>query len=420
MTAYPYKPAEKWDVHTHTTISPETYKPLARFTHYEKFIRVRAQETQPCCAEMVDSRGEVQRVIEENAYSGAARLADCERHGITMQVISPTPMMIPDYVDDEKDAAEICKILNDDNARLAAGFPGRFMALGALPMRFPDAAIREMTRIRDTLGMRGVEINSNVDGMDIGHPYLYPIFEAAADLGMALFVHPWGGFMSPEDKMLKNRMNPGRNWRPWLIGMGMETAIAFDSMRCSGVHERLPDLRVLYAHGGGAFTGLIGRLEHGAYCRPDLFANRSQLDPYTTVRECAVYTDSLTHSPWGFETLVHTIGVNRIALGSDYPYPLGEIDPFDPQTGRDALGNECPYETLKGIYPGHMIERLPGPDTDMELAWRNFPWIPRTDAGGHPRGLPRLTDDERARMLAGTAKEWLGLAKAQAARKDAA
>ncbi len=406
---YPYKPAEKWDVHTHTTLSPATFDRLSKFTAYEKFVRIRAHDAKPCCAVMVNSQGEVQREIEDNAYEGKVRVHDCDTHGVTMQVLSPTPMMIPDYVDNERDAAEICKILNDDNARLAAEFPKRFMALGALPMRFPDAAIREMARARDDLGMRGVEINTNVDGMDIGHPFLYPIFEAAANLNLAVFIHPWGGFMAPEEKMLQNRMNLNRNWRPWLIGMGMETAIAFDSMRCSGVHERLPDLRVLYAHGGGAFTGLIGRLEHGAYCRPDLFEKRSQLDPYATVRECAVYSDSLTHSPWGFETLLHTLGANRIAMGSDYPYPLGEIDPFDSATKSDPKGNGCPYDQIKGIYPGHMIENLPGPDTDMEQAWKKFAWIPHEDAGGNPRSLPRLTDEQRQRMLSGTAKEWLGL-----------
>ena len=406
---YPYKPKEKWDVHTHTTLSPDTYESLARFSKYTDFVRVRAHDSLPCCAEMVDGNGAVQRIIEDDAYDGAVRIRDCDRHGVTMQVLSPTPMMIPDYVTDEKDAAEICKILNDDNAATVSKFPSRFMALGALPMRFPDSAIREMHRLRDVLGIRGIEINSNIDGMDIGHPFLYPIFEAANDLGMAIFVHPWGGFMKPEEKNLKNRMNPGRNWRPWLIGMGMETAIAFDSMRCSGVHERLPKLRVLYAHGGGTFTGLIGRLEHGAYCRPDLFANRSQLDPYATVRQCSIYTDSLTHSPWGFETLMHTIGINRIAMGSDYPYPLGEIDPFDPQTLMDAKGNKSPYTRVKGIYPGHMIEHLPTPETEMEDAWKYFHWIPHRDAGGDPRQLPSLTDQQKQRIFSGTAKEWLGI-----------
>lgn len=406
---YPYCPTEKWDVHTHTTLSPSTYDALGRFTSYEKFVRIRKHATLPCCAEMVHSEGRVQRVIEDNAYDGEVRIKDCDHHNVSMQVLSPTPMMIPDYVDNEHDAAEICRILNDDLAQTVAKFPNRFIALGALPMRFPDAAIKEMRRLKDDLGMPGVEINSNVDGMDVGHPFLYPIFEAANDMGMAVFLHPWSGFMEPQDKMLKNRMNARRNWRPWLIGMGLETAIAFDSMRCSSVHERLPGLRVLYAHGGGAFTGLIGRMEHGAYCRPDLFEEKSALDPYRTVRECGVYTDSLTHSPWAFETLLHTIGAGRIAMGSDYPYPLGEIDPFDAQSRKDPKGNLCPYEQTKKIYPGHMVENLPGLDTNMDDAWGHFPWIPRKDASGYDRDLPRLSDEQRQRILSGTAREWLGV-----------
>lgn len=402
---HPYKPPEKWDVHTHTTLSPETYESLEKFAaDYVDFIRVRAHATDPCCAEMVRADGTAVRTIESNSYEGAARIADCDRHGITVQVVSPTPMMIPDYVHDPLDAEEICKILNDDNAALAARFPGRFVALGALPLCDPDRAVREMERIRREHGMPGVEINTNIDGRELDEDAFFPVFEAATALGMAVFIHPWGGFMMPQEERLKRRMNTEHNWRPWLIGMGMETALAFDSMRCGGVHERLPGLRVLYAHGGGAFTGLIGRLEHGSYCRPDLFRDASSLDPFSTVRSCAVYTDSLTHSPWALEMLMHTIGVNRIAMGSDYPYPLGEIDPFD--SAETERG--CPYEWAKRIYPGHMIENLPGPDTPMGEAWQRFSWIPHKDAGGQIRSLPRLTDGQRQRMLSGTAKEWLG------------
>ena len=407
--SYPYKPAEKWDVHTHTTTSPETYEPLARFTHYADFIRVRAHAVKPCCAEMVNSKGAVQRTIEDNAYNPAARVRDCDIHGVTAQVLSPTPMMLPDYVDSPQDAADICKILNDDNAAIAAKFPDRFVALGALPMMYPDLAIKELRRIKDDLGMRGVEINSNVHGMELDDPHLFPVFEALAALDMAVFVHPWGGFMTPVEERLQRRMHQGRNWRPWLIGMGTETALAFDSMRCGGVHERLPDLRVLYAHGGGVFPALLGRLEHGAYCRPDLFKNASPMTPYRTVKECGVYTDSLTHNPWTLEALTHTIGVNRIALGSDYPYALGELDPFDPKTGKDNLGNSVPYDKAKAIFPGHMIEHLPGMNTKMEDAWAHFPWIPHLDAGQSLRTLPRLSEAQKQRMLSGTAKEWLGL-----------
>lgn len=406
---YPYKPAEKWDVHTHTTTSPDTYEPLAKFSHYAGFIRIRAHETQPCCAQMVDHEGNVQRVIEDNAYDGAARIRDCDAHGVTKQVLSPTPMMIPDYVDDAADAAEICKILNDDNAATVAKFPDRFTAIGALPMRFPDLAIQEMHRIRESLGMRGFEINSNINGRDLDDPEFFPVFQAAEDLGMAIFVHPWGGFMMPVEERLKRRMNPALNWRPWLLGMGLETGLAFDAMRCGRVHERLPKLRVLYAHGGGVFPALLGRLEHGAYCRPDLFAEASDMDPYQTVQDCGVYTDTLTHNPWVLEMLVRTMGAKRVALGSDYPYPLGEIDPFDADSGLDPKGNACPYPRTKGIYPGHMIEHLPTDDGEAERAWDHFNWLPRKNPSGEDRRLPCLDDKRKQRILSGTAKAWLGI-----------
>lgn len=371
----------KWDVHTHTTPSPETYEALGRFTHYADFIRVRPHPTQPCCAQMVNSQGELQRLIEANAYNPTARLTDCDRHGVTMQVLSPTPMMLPDYVDNPEDAAAICRILNDANAAIVAGHPTRFMALGALPMHHPKHAITEMRRIQELYGMRGIEINSNIHGADLDDPSFFPIFEAAATLDMAVFIHPWGGFMSPQEQHLKGRMNAARHWRPWLIGMAMETALAFDAMHFGGVHARLPKLRVMYAHGGGAFPALLGRLEHGAYCRPDLFTDAMARDPYQTVRDSSVYVDTLVHSEAVLTMLIALLGVERIAMGSDYPYPLGEMEPFNADTRLDTMGNRCPYPNPKGLYPGHLIEHLEG-----------------------------LSDTQRQRLLSGTAKEWLGVA----------
>ncbi len=381
---------EKWDVHTHTTLSPDTFTALAKYAHYADFIRVRQHATQPCCAEMVNHLGEVQRVVEHNAYDGATRVVECKKHGVSMQVLSPTPMMIPDYVENLRDAADICRILNDDNAATVTNFPGRFTALGALPMMDAELAIKEMMRVQQ-LGMHGVEINSNIAGRDLDEARFFPIFEAAAALNMAVFVHPWGGFMSPTESRLKQRMNAQRNWRPWLIAMGLETALAFDSLRSGGVHERLPKLRVLYAHGGGVFPSLLGRLAHGAYCRPDLFSQASQKSPHDTVKDCAVYVDSLTHDPFQLGMLIDTLGTNRIAMGSDYPYPLGELDPF----------------TNKQIFPGHMITHLPEQAGQQTDAWRHFPWLSPQNADGQ-RDLPCLTATQKQRILSGTAKEWLG------------
>lgn len=385
--SFPFKPTEKWDVHTHTTLGPDTYEALSRFRHYTDFIRVRAHATKPCCAEMVNSAGKVQRVIEANAYDGHTRRVECDKHGVTMQVLSPTPMMIPDYVDNAADAAEICRILNDNNQTLVTQFPTRFSALAALPMQSTTHAIAEMERVSAN-GMRGVEINTNINGRGLDDPEFFPVFQAAEALNMAIFLHPWGGMMAPTEPLLKARMD--KNWRAWLIGMGMETALAFDALRSGDVHARLPRLRVMYAHGGGAFPALLGRLEHGPYSRPDLFTEASKTDPLHTIRECGIYVDTLTHDPFALGHLKQIFGINRIAMGSDYPYPLGEMD----------------MRGERHLYPGYMVEHLPETPEDMETAWSHFDWMPRDTADG-PRSLPCLSAAEKTRLLAGTAKEWL-------------
>ena len=405
---YPFKPEEKWDVHTHTTLSPETFDSLAKYAaEYTNFVRVRAHQSKPCCAEMVNAQGEIVRVIEDDAYNGASRVKTCDADGVTVQVLSPTPMMIPDYVENESHAADICKILNDDNLRLVSEFPKRFVAIGALPMLHPKAAIKEMERIK-AQGMPGIEINSHVNGMDLDSPELFPIFEAAADLDLGIFLHPWGGFMFPQESILKNRMTAGRNWRPWLTAMPMETALAFDAMARGKVHERLPNLRVLYAHGGGSFPSLLGRLHQGSYCRPDLFPDASSKDVWETVRDCGIFTDTLTHNPWALQMLLDILGSNRIALGSDYPYPLGEVDPFDSKTLLDPKQNECPGGQTKNIYPGHMVEHLPTFVEDRQQAWEHFNWLPKQNSDGH-RNLPLLTLEQKENILHRTAKTWLGL-----------
>jgi len=382
---------EVWDVHTHTTPAPEAFDALARFSQYESFVRVRAGQQPDCAAEIVNHRGEVQRTLHANAFHAATRLEECNAHAVTMQVLSPTPMMLPDAIDSPADAAEICRILNDGNAALVAEFPTRFAALGAVPMRHADLAIRELYRIR-RLGMKGIEVNSNIHGLDLDDPRFFPIFEAAATLDMAIFIHPWGGFMSPAEERLRVRMTERRNWRPWLLAMGLETALAFDSMRCGGVHERLPHLRVLYAHGGGSFPAMLGRMAHGHHARPDFFCNSARLTPYETIRDCAVYTDSLTHDPWTLALLLQLLGAERVAMGSDYPYPLGEMDPHG----------------TKGIHPGHMIQHLPESEdaAAQEAAWQQFPWLPRAHAGGQ-RNLPVLSREHKQQLLHKTAKDWL-------------
>ena len=144
----------------------------------------------------------------------------------------------------------------------------------------------------------------------------FPIFEAAADLGSCIFVHPW-------NIMGKNQME--KYWLPWLVGMPAETSRAICSMIFSGIFEKLPNLRVAFAHGGGAFPATIGRIQHGYDSRPDLCAIDNNVDPTEYLGK--FWIDSLVHDFDMLEFLLKKVGNKKIALGSDYPFPLGEKMP---------------------------------------------------------------------------------------------
>jgi aminocarboxymuconate-semialdehyde decarboxylase len=133
---------------------------------------------------------------------------------------------------------------------------------------------------------------------------------------MALFVHPW--WYSANKKMQNY-------WLPWLVGMPMETSLAICSMIFGGIFERLPRLRVAFAHGGGAFPATIGRIEHGWQARPDLVAVDNIHNPTKYLGQ--FWLDSLVHDPKMLEVVVDLVGPNRITLGTDYPFPLGEDNP---------------------------------------------------------------------------------------------
>jgi aminocarboxymuconate-semialdehyde decarboxylase len=182
-------------------------------------------------------------------------------------------------------------------------------------LQAPDLAIRELERCMQ-IGLRGVQIGSHVNDWNLNAPELFPVFEAARDLGASIFVHPW-------DMMGKEKMS--KYWLPWLVGMPAETSLAICSMIFGGVFERLPGLKVAFAHGGGAFPSSIGRIEHGFHVRPDLVAVDNKVNPREYLNR--FYLDTLVHDPMMLDFLVKLMGPERLALGTDYPFPLGELEP---------------------------------------------------------------------------------------------
>jgi aminocarboxymuconate-semialdehyde decarboxylase len=198
-------------------------------------------------------------------------------------------------------------------------------------------AIKELRRCKE-IGLKGIQIGSHINDWNLNEPALFPIFEAMQDLDMALFVHPW--WWSAKTKMPKY-------WLPWLVGMPAETSLAICSMIFGGIFERLPQLRVAFAHGGGAFPATIGRIEHGWQARPDLVAVDNIHNPKKYLGQ--FWLDSLVHDPKMLEIVVDLVGANRVTLGTDYPFPLGEDKPgeliktskFDHRTKEILLGDSA-------------------------------------------------------------------------------
>jgi aminocarboxymuconate-semialdehyde decarboxylase len=285
--------------------------------------------------------GSLFREIESNGWNVEARLAECDAAGVGVQVLSTVPVMFSYWAEPDP-ALELARYLNDHIAEVVAAYPARFAGLGTIPMQSPDLAIRELARCVRDLGLSGVEIGSNVNGANLDSPELFPIFEAAASLGAAVFVHPWE--MAGRDRMT-------RYWLPWLVGMPAETSLAICSLIFGAVLERLPSLRIAFAHGGGAFPATIGRIARGFEARPDLCAVSNDVSPREYLRR--IYVDSLVHDPLMLRYLVDLMGPDRIALGSDYPFPLGE-----PRPGEliDACG--FPEETRARLLHGTALEWL--------------------------------------------------------------
>jgi aminocarboxymuconate-semialdehyde decarboxylase len=299
----------KIDIHTH--IMPEHMPNWSQKFGYGEFIHLEHRNCQACMMK----GDKLFRVVEENCFKEDTRIKEMDDTGVTIQVLSTIPVLF-NYWAKPADGLETSRFFNDHIAETIAKEPQRFIGLGTVPLQDIDLAIREMERCRKELKMPGLEIGSNINGKNLSDKEFFPFYEAAEREGCALFVHPWE--MMGEDQLQKY-------WLPWLVGMPAETSRAICSMIFGGVFEKFPRLRVAFAHGGGSFPFTIGRIEHGFKVRPDLVAVDNAVNPRDYIGK--FWVDSLVHDKKAMEFLIKTMGDDKICLGSDYPFPLGEQHP---------------------------------------------------------------------------------------------
>lgn len=255
------------------------------------------------------------RIIDSNCWDPEVRLKEMARDNIDKQVISTVPIMF-NYWAKPDDTEDLCKFLNNHIFEVISKNKKSFIGLGSVPMQSSSHAIRELERCINELRLPGIQIGSCINGKNLDDPSLFDFYAAAEDLEASLLVHPW-------DMLGKDRME--KYWTPWLVGMPAETSLAIISCMLGGIFEKYPKLKICFCHGGGALPYTLGRINHAYNVRPDLCATSSSISPNDLIGR--FWVDSIVHDEKTLKFLIDVIGSSNVVLGSDYPFPLGELRP---------------------------------------------------------------------------------------------
>src|SRR6202167_5575091 len=251
------------------------------------------------------------RKIYSACWDPEVRLREMDRDGIDMQVISATPVLFA-YDRTIEHALDCARLFNDAALELCSQGKGRLKSLCQVPLLDVDAACKELSRCMKA-GHLGVQIGNHVGNKNLDDAGVVTFLQHCADEGAAVLVHPWE--MLGRERMPKYMM-------PWTVGMPAETQLSVVALILSGGFDRLPEtLRICFAHGGGSFAFLLGRLENAWHHHP-VARGECEHPPSFYLNRFSV--DSAVFDQRALNLLVETMGMERVMLGSDYPFPLGE------------------------------------------------------------------------------------------------
>ena len=276
----------------------------------------------------------------------AERLVDMDRMGVDVQAVCPAPYHFfyftePDY------GAELAREVNEGIAKLVADTPDRFVGLGSVPLQNAELAVRELDYAVKKLGLRGVEICTNVNGKNLTDPSLGldRFFARCEQLGIVIFMHPLG--YTQADRLTHHYFNN-------VIGNPLDSTVAVSHLIFDGVMARYPKLKVIVAHGGGFIAHYWARMDHAWRARPDC---RTVIKRKPSSYLEKFYFDTITFDPEMLKRLIDRFGADHVVLGTDYPYDMGEDDPLGlvaqvkrlPRAARDLVigGNAARLLKLK-------------------------------------------------------------------------
>ena len=244
----------------------------------------------------------------------AVRLKHMDRMGIDIQAVSPAPNQTY-YWTEPGMGQELARGVNEGIAKLVAGHPDRFIGLGTVPLQDPELAVSELHFAMKTLGLRGVEINPNVNGKEISRSGLDKFFSAAEQLGAVIFMHPIG--FTHGQRLMDHYFNN-------VIGNPLETTVATAHLIFDGVMERHPKLKIVLPHAGGYLAHYWARMDHAWKARPDC-STVIKKKPSSSLEK--FYFDTIAFDPGMLKHLIERFGADHVLLGTDYPYDMGVADP---------------------------------------------------------------------------------------------